>query len=39
MKISNGEAFKMMPMSLQSVNMGMIETGNTPVAAKLCFVV
>lgn len=36
-KISNTKALKMMPTSLQSVNMGMIETGNTPVAAKLCF--
>lgn len=39
MKISNGEAFKKMSVSLQSVNMGLIETGDTPVAAKLCFVV
>lgn len=39
MKISNEETFKIMPMSLQSVNMGMIEMGNTPVAAKLCFMV
>lgn len=39
MKISNEEAFKMMPTSLQSVNLGVIETGNTPVAAKLCFAV
>lgn len=38
-KISNGKALKMMLTSLQYVNMGMIETGNTPVSANLCFVV
>lgn len=36
-EISNENAIKMMPMSLQSVNIGVTEAGNSPVAAELYF--
>lgn len=36
-EISGGNTIKMMPMSLQSVNIGMTEAGNSPVAAELYF--
>lgn len=33
----NGSALKMMPTSLQNVNIGMTEAGNSLVAAQLYF--
>lgn len=36
-EISNGNTLKMMLRSLQSVNIGMTEAGNSAVAAELYF--